>query len=135
MTEIFADTSYWIGLLSPRDHLHRKVIAVMRGLQRAKVVTSEMVFTEVLNGASDDEYLRLAAAKLVEGVRGLANMAVVPQTAEQFRGALQLYKRSSDKGWSLTDCASFLVMEERGIRAALTHDQHFVQAGFDALLR
>jgi predicted nucleic acid-binding protein len=28
-----------------------------------------------------------------------------------------------------------LIMEAEGIEAALTHDQHFAQAGFHALLR
>ena len=135
MKEIFADTSYWIGSLNRRDHLHRKAVEVMRGLQPARIVTSEMVFTEFLNGASDDEYRRSAAVDIVDGARQIDSFVVVTQTAEQFEAALQRYKRSSDKDWSLTDCASFLIMEERGIRAALTHDQHFVQAGFDALLR
>jgi len=40
-----------------------------------------------------------------------------------------------DKGWSLTDCASFVIMEDEGLPAALTHDHHFEQAGFQALLR
>jgi len=35
----------------------------------------------------------------------------------------------------LTDCASFLILEAEGIESALTHDQHFAQAGFQALLR
>ena len=35
----------------------------------------------------------------------------------------------------LTDCISFVVMEERGIRDALTADEHFKQAGFQPLLR
>jgi predicted nucleic acid-binding protein len=31
----------------------------------------------------------------------------------------------ADKSWSLTDCASFLIMEEENLTAALTHDRHF----------
>jgi hypothetical protein len=41
----------------------------------------------------------------------------------------------TDKNWSLTDCASFLIMEEERLAAALTHDRHFTQAGFQTLLR
>jgi predicted nucleic acid-binding protein len=41
----------------------------------------------------------------------------------------------ADKSWSLTDCASFLIMEEMQITVALAHDRHFVQAGFQTLLR
>jgi len=40
-----------------------------------------------------------------------------------------------DKDWSLTDCISFVLMEERGIRESATTDRHFEQAGFVALLR
>jgi predicted nucleic acid-binding protein len=40
-----------------------------------------------------------------------------------------------DKEWSLTDCLSFVVMQQRGLTEALTPDEHFVQAGFKALLR
>jgi uncharacterized protein len=35
-----------------------------------------------------------------------------------------------DKDWSLTDCISFVVMKDEGIREALTGDRHFTQAGF-----
>ncbi len=35
----------------------------------------------------------------------------------------------------LVDCISFVVMRERNIEAALTADEHFIQAGFRALLR
>ena len=38
--------------------------------------------------------------------------------------------RWRDKDFSFTDCSSFVVMKERRIRAALTNDRHFVQAGF-----
>ena len=40
-----------------------------------------------------------------------------------------------DKDWSLTDCISFVVMEDQRITDALTGDRHFEQAGFKALLK
>src|SRR6516162_5359042 len=40
-----------------------------------------------------------------------------------------------DKEWSLTDCISFVVMNERGITDAFTNDHHFEQAGFQILLK
>jgi predicted nucleic acid-binding protein len=59
----------------------------------------------------------------------------VPQTSLLFRAALQRYRERTDQAWSLTDCASFVVKEERGLRRVLTSDHHFEQAGFEALLR
>ena len=44
------------------------------------------------------------------------------------------YRSRRDKEWSLTDCISFVVMEDEGLREALTGDRHFEQAGFVALL-
>lgn len=32
--------------------------------------------------------------------------------------------------YSLVDCISMVVMEERGIQHVLTNDHHFTQAGF-----
>jgi hypothetical protein len=49
--------------------------------------------------------------------------------------ALTLYAQRPDKEWGLTDCASFLIMQERGITEALVYDDHFHQAGFIPLLR
>jgi predicted nucleic acid-binding protein len=43
--------------------------------------------------------------------------------------------RRPDKEWSLTDCILFVVMEQRGLREALTGDHHFEPAGFVALLQ
>lgn len=40
-----------------------------------------------------------------------------------------------DKEWGLTDCISFIIMKEFGIKKALTTDEHFLQNGFKALLR
>ena len=72
---------------------------------------------------------------MVASLRQDQNLTIVPLTPAQFESALQRYRRMTDKGWSLTDCASFQVMEAQQIQAALTHDQHFAQAGFEVLLR
>jgi uncharacterized protein len=59
---------------------------------------------------------------------------VLPGPALWQRG-IELYAERPDKGWSLTDCISFVVMQDRGITDALTADHHFEQAGFTALLK
>jgi predicted nucleic acid-binding protein len=40
-----------------------------------------------------------------------------------------------DKRYSLTDCISFVFMEQRAIREAPAFNRHFEQAGFAAMPR
>jgi predicted nucleic acid-binding protein len=56
------------------------------------------------------------------------------KSGEYSTAAIRLFATRSDKDWSLTDCLSFVVMERKGIREALTADNHFEQAGFHAIL-
>ncbi len=134
MKQIFADTSYWIGLVNPRDQIHQKVIKITQQLFSVRLLTTEMVLVELLNSFSDSPFRRTVAGMVLK-LRKDRNVRIVPQTSEQFESALRRYKQAADKNWSLTDCASFQVMEAEQIQAALTHDQHFAQAGFEALLR
>ena len=60
---------------------------------------------------------------------------LVRLTPELFEAGYFLYKIHRDKDWGLVDCISFVVMRPAGIQEALTFDQHFVQAGFRALMR
>ncbi len=134
MKQIFADTGYWIGLVNPRDQIHQKDIKITQQLSSVRLVTTEMVLGELLNCFSDSPFRRAVAGMVVK-LRNDRNVRIVPQTSEQFESALRHYKQAADKSWSLTDCASFQVMEAEQIQAALTHDQHFAQEGFETLLR
>jgi predicted nucleic acid-binding protein len=136
MKKLFADTSYWVALLNPRDDLHGKAQEVSVVIGPVFTVTSEMVLTELLNiFAEKGEALRKAAALMAERIKSSPNCEVVTQTSLQFRNALTRYQNRLDKGWSLTDCASHLILEEKRISEVLTYDEHFIQAGFHALLR
>lgn len=55
-------------------------------------------------------------------------------TSNAFREALARYRSRTDKTWGLTDCTSFLIIEQKGITDALSADRDFQQAGFNALL-
>ena len=135
MRRIFADAGYWIALLNPRDGLHTRATEVSRELGRVRIVTSEMVLTEVLNSfARRGNALRAATCDLVLQIRSNPNADVVPMTSVAFRQAMERYRARGDKTWSLTDCTSFLIMEEKGITEALSADDDFTQAGFRALL-
>lgn len=133
---VFADTGYWIALFDKRDWLHTKVVAVTKHLKDARIVTSQMVLTEFLNIMSKrGESMRKLAVSAVRDLLEDPRFEVVIQSDELFHAALKRYAERSDKKWSLTDCASFLIMEKLKIEDALAHDHHFEQAQFNSLLR
>jgi len=66
---------------------------------------------------------------------GAPNAQIVGASEDLYRRAFELFRQREEKEWSLTDCLSFIAMQERGITESLTSDEHFTQAGFKALLR
>ena len=81
------------------------------------------------------EFRRRFASETVQHLQNAPNSEIVPQTNAQFRAAVEQYAARSDQRWSLTDCASFLIMEESGVPEALAYDRDFEQTGLVALLR
>lgn len=134
MKVVFADTGYWEAVLNPNDKLHVKAQQASASLGKVRLLTTEMVLDELLAALSKVP-VRPSAISGVQAIRSNPNVEVIPQTSLQFATAFDQYRSMTDKEWSLTDCASFNVMRERGLTEALAHDRHFEQAGFVALLR
>jgi predicted nucleic acid-binding protein len=101
---------------------------------RMRVVTTEWVLVEVADALAGLRHRRT----VIDSLHKLAlnrYATIVPASRELYRQGLNLYSRRRDKEWSLTDCTSFIIMEDEGIREALTADHHFEQAGFTSLLK
>lgn len=133
MTRAFADTSFYVAAVNPRDALHARANEQAERL-RGTIVTTEYVLIETGNwlARSDDRQVFL---ELVKQIRADRRTTVVPGSSALFERGLELYAHRPDKDWSLTDCISFVVMRERGVIDALTADHHFEQAGFTVLLK
>ncbi len=74
-------------------------------------------------------------AALLERLLADAAVTIVPPSQELFERGVELFNDRPDKGWSLTDCISFVVMDQRRLMDALTADHHFEQVGFNVLLK
>jgi uncharacterized protein len=130
VTEVFADTFYWIALLNPADTFHR--VAELLPVSE-RIVTSLAVQLEVLDAFSSSPALRPAAIHFWNCTTQDPQVTVVPLDGKLLADAMTLFGSRTDKAWSFTDCISFEIMRLRGIVAALSADHHFRQAGFETL--
>ena len=136
MTEAFLDTGYVVALSNRKDEHHRKAQALAQQVsqEQVRVITTQDVLVEIGN-ALRDVNRRSFAVKYIRAIEETSTFDVVEATTDLFHRGLKLYEERQDKDWSLTDCISFVVMRDRGVYDALTHDRDFKQAGFNALLR
>lgn len=133
MNERFLDTGYVIALEAADDQHHQTAQRHWRQLtddSLPQIVTTTFVFGEVITFFNS----RHQHAKAVEiGQRLHASRKVEPIQigTSLFEAGWQRFRERPDKHYSLTDCISFVVMEQRGLRRALAFDHHFEQAGFE----
>jgi predicted nucleic acid-binding protein len=128
----FADTSYFIALLSKDDEAHDR--ALKFGLTSHRLVTTTWILVELADGLATRPD-RILFKLFLDRLRSNPSVMIVEPVASDFDRAVELYDRRPDKQWSLTDCLSFVVMRDRQLSEALTGDHHFEQAGFSALLK
>lgn len=136
MAEAFLDTAYAIALSSPNDLFHIRAISLAERLESTgvRLITTRAVLVEIGNSLSRRRY-RSAAIELLDAIESDPNIRIVSVSEPLYLRALELYRERLDKEWGLTDCISFLVMQDYGITDALTTDVHFEQAGFRAMMR
>ena len=132
MSAVFADTYFFLALLSGEEPARARALAESKVNRR--VVTTEFILLELGNAcARAEDHADFLA--LVEGMRASPRLTIVPLGSVLLNRGLELMANRPDKDWSLTDCVSFVVMGDEGLRDALTADGHFEQAGFRALLK
>ena len=113
MKSVFVDTAFWIARLDPKDQLFERAGQAAERLEDAWLVTTDAVIVEVLNFfAGTGSYLRTASANLTEDILTSAQIEVVYHGHGLLRAAVTFYRSRQDKGYSLTDCMSMLVMRD-----------------------
>jgi hypothetical protein len=130
----FLDTAYVLALLNPHDYYHEQANALLPSVRVAREVwITEAVLVEIGNALARSN--RTAAVAFINSCYVTPNVNVVSVDTTLMRRAIDVYRSREDKEWGLTDCISFIVMEDHGLTDAVTTDEHFEQAGFQALLR
>lgn len=130
---LFLDTAFIQALLNPRDNYHNQAKQLFPRIRTASEVwITEAIFAEVGNALS--AFNRNGAVQFIQECYRTDNIKVVSINTQLLTQALALYQSRLDKTWGLTDCISFVVMQQQNLTDAVTADRHFVQAGFHALM-
>lgn len=138
MADIFADTSGWGHLVDRSQAQHVRAANIYRQArqQGRKFITTNYILTELV--ALLNSPLRLSHSTIVAFITGLKtspHVEIIYVDSVLDEQAWQLFTQRQDKTWSLVDCASFVVMQQRGLLEAFTTDEHFEQASFVRLLQ
>ncbi len=131
---LFVDTAGWMSLADERDAFHVKCMKARdRWLEQGGVlVTSDYVMDETLTLVR----MRIsidAAERWWEQVAESPRLRWERIDAQRAEKARIWFFKWKDKLFSFTDCTSFVLMRELGIKKVLTTDKHFLAAGFEIL--
>jgi predicted nucleic acid-binding protein len=132
MRSVFADTFHFLALLKSDDPYHGRAVELHR-VRWQNIVITDCVVLETGDACcapkDHDDFLALYGS-----LRADSRVEIVRLTPELLERGVAMFRSRADKSWPLTDCISFVVMQDRKLKEALTADHDFVQAGFKALL-
>ena len=134
-SSVLLDTNGWIILLNSTEQLHSAAQDIWHDLARRdyRFVVTDWIIAETGNGLARTRH-KSHFSEVVRQMLQSPNVEIVDVDRELLDEALSIFEGHSDKAWGLVDCASFVVMRQRGIVDAFTSDHDFEQAGFQCLL-
>ncbi len=128
---VFLDTSYLLALELAHDQNHQAALAHWRSVAERlpSLVTTTYVFDETVTFFNNRGY-HAKAVQVGTNLLQSSSLQLIHIDEALFYAGWQFFERHHDKQYSLTDCISFIVMQQLNIGMAYTFDHHFTQAGF-----
>ncbi len=129
--KLFGDSAAWLPFFDRRERQHAAVRQTVNLLTRQSltIFVTDYVIDETLTlivarvGHS-------AAVSCGEWLLRSPIVKLIRIDPDQWDEAWGLFQRYDDKGFSFTDCTSFVVMRQHHLVDAFTFDHHFGQMGF-----
>ncbi len=127
---VFVDTGFWIALIDKRDQNHAIAKQSLKPLlNNYNVCASDFIIFETLT------YLNCSLKRHDLAMQYLSKMEtpgirifIVDETTKE--KAIQWFKRYADKDLSITDCTSFVTMNDNETEYFAGFDDHFKQMSF-----
>lgn len=134
MNLVFLDTSYLLAVELANDQDHVRAIEHWRTVESQDppptFVTTTDVFNEIVTFLKKRRQHTLACS-IGNYLLGSNVVRLTHVDEYLFERGWAFLQQHDDKTYSLTDCISFVLMQQMGIRTAYTFDHHFQQAGFE----
>ncbi len=130
---IFVDSSAWLTVADVGDGNHRTAISFFARLFKGsagRLLTSNYVLDETLTLLRTRVAQELAR-QFIAGVEGRPSLQQILVAPAHYRPALARFLGQGEKNWNFTDCTSFAIMRELGIRDAFAFDSDLQEAGFE----
>ncbi|MFP4219415.1 MAG: type II toxin-antitoxin system VapC family toxin [Phormidium sp.] len=133
---VFVDTSAWVALYDSRDdnHTRAKIYREECTQERKRLVITNYILDETYTllldnvGYRKTVQFRKAIEYLV--IKKVIELLYVTESIDRLSWEV-FEKFNIDKQWSFTDCTSYVMMNQYGIRDVFTFDHHFSQMGFN----
>ncbi len=122
------DTGGWYASIARRDHDHEAAKLFLMN-NKLPLISSDYVMDEtvtLLQSRIGHHY----AVKFLDALQTSQQVQLIYLTLSHIAETIRLFRNRPDKGWSFTDCSSFVLMDEYHIPFAFAFDEHFRQAGF-----
>ena len=131
MKKIFLDTSVLVAIINDDDVMHEEAKRLLESVKHAGigVIVSDCIFDECITTvlSRSGHYSAVLAGKLILDSHFVEFIWLDEDL--KFR-AWEYFVKHDDKGYSFTDCTSFVLMKELKLTYYLGFDMHFEQAGF-----
>ena len=132
---IFVDTSAWYAVEVEDDVNHEAACKFLSRIASGKhgvSITTDYILDETLTLLRSRRDLA-SASGFIDKIWKSKSLRVFWINEDLLEKALNIFRKSDRKSWSFTDCTSFALMRELSVSEAFSFDNHFREAGLQAL--